>query len=181
MSINWTEVGLLLNVVDRAKDHPKLAALTNAALAELDVLGAEAKRMNDIASRDRLRADADGAMKHVEEVRTSEAERLAREEEERKKQPPPKTPAELAAEKVAADKVNAAAAADAKLTAAAGVATNSDGSISVTGTYQRVSDWSAANPNFTETGRTTNPDETITANFKRTTVEPSGFDRRGDL
>jgi len=34
--MDWNHIGLLLHIVEKAKDHPKLAALTNAALAELD-------------------------------------------------------------------------------------------------------------------------------------------------
>jgi len=36
MMIDWQNVGMLLHIVDKSKDHPRLQQLTNAALAELE-------------------------------------------------------------------------------------------------------------------------------------------------
>lgn len=40
--VDWNKVGQLLHIVDKSKDHPKLASLTQAALAELDEHAADA-------------------------------------------------------------------------------------------------------------------------------------------
>jgi hypothetical protein len=109
MSIDWNHVGLLLHIVDKAKDHPKLVHLTNAALAALDNHAVEAKKANDLAAKEKADKIAAEAMKHVEEVKQSEADRLAKEEEDLKKRPPGKTPAELQAEAEASRAANEAA------------------------------------------------------------------------
>ena len=113
MSIEWDKVGMLLHIIDKSKDHPKLASLTNAALAELDEHAAEAKKANDLAAKEKADKAAAEAQKHVEEVRKAEEERLAKEEEAIKARPPGKTPAELQAEAEAARAVNDQARAEA--------------------------------------------------------------------
>ncbi len=113
--VDWQHVGMLLHIIDKSKDHPKLAPLTNAALAELDQHAVEAKKALDLAAKERADKEAEGARKHVEEVRESEGKRLDEEEKAIMARPMSKTPAEIAADVNAAKAVNEQAQANAKL------------------------------------------------------------------
>ena len=113
--MSWDRVEQLLGIVDKSKDHPKLASVTAAALAELDEHAAEATKQAAVIAKQKADEDAAAAAKHVEEVRKAEADRLAKEEEALKKRPAGKTPAELQAEAEAARAANAAAVAGARV------------------------------------------------------------------
>lgn len=57
-NIDWQHVGLLLHIVDKAKDHPRLSHIVNAALAELDWHSGEAKKANDFLAKERAEEEA---------------------------------------------------------------------------------------------------------------------------
>ncbi len=115
LKLEWDRIEQLLGIVDKAKDHPKLASVTQAALAELDQHAAEATKQAAVIAKQKADEDAAAAAKRVEEVRKAEADRLAKEEAAIKARPAGKTPAELQAEAEAARAAGVAAAAGARV------------------------------------------------------------------
>jgi ADP-ribose pyrophosphatase YjhB (NUDIX family) len=72
--MDWTKIEQLLGIVDKAKDHPKLVHLTNAALAELDQHAAVAKKDLDEAAAEKAKVDHAEATKRIEAVAKAKAE-----------------------------------------------------------------------------------------------------------
>ncbi len=86
--MDWNKVEQLLNVVDKAKDHPKLAAVTQTALAELDTHAVEAAKAVAEANAKKAADEAAAARARAEVAKKAESQS--------------KTPAQLQAEAEAA-------------------------------------------------------------------------------
>jgi len=87
MAVEWDKVDQLLRIVDKSKDHPRLASVTGAALAELDSHAVEAQKVLDEAAKKRAeeaaaakaKLDAEAAKLAVEEKAKKEAQARAQE------------------------------------------------------------------------------------------------------
>lgn len=56
--LDWNAIGMLLMIVDKAKDHPKLAEITQAALAVLDGHAVNAQKVNAAARQKKAEEEA---------------------------------------------------------------------------------------------------------------------------
>ncbi len=62
--MDWNKVEQLLNIVDKGKDHPKLSAIVQTALSELDGHAVEAAKAVAEANRQKANEAAAAAQKH---------------------------------------------------------------------------------------------------------------------
>lgn len=80
MSINWNDVGNLLHIADLANKWPKLRAIHDAALRELDKHSEVAAKDNEEAAKAKAKAEAEAKAKIAEETKKQEEEEAKAEE-----------------------------------------------------------------------------------------------------
>ena len=82
MSINWNDVGNLLHIADLANKWPKLRAIHDAALRELDKHSEVAAKDNEEAAKAKAKAkaEAEAKAKITEETRKQQEEEAKAEE-----------------------------------------------------------------------------------------------------